>query len=70
MNNYGVLIGQVFQETHSFSPLKTAKSDFAITRGSEIIENEQVGCLGGMISAGMHRGVELVPTIVAISRPE
>jgi microcystin degradation protein MlrC len=69
LSKYRILIGRLSQETHSFSPIATSKEDFAVKRGRDIIEGEELGCLGGIISAAIQEDVELVPSISAMARP-
>ncbi|KUM23419.1 hypothetical protein AU467_33510 [Mesorhizobium loti] len=71
MSNLRFLVGQFFQETHSFNPCVTRREAFAIERGTELLERSagQSTCLGGMIRVAPQLSVDLVPSIAARARP-
>jgi microcystin degradation protein MlrC len=66
-----VLVGQIWQESHSFNPIPTAAEDFAVERGQALVAaNRDAGsALGGILRAGDAAGVEWVPTVAARARP-
>ncbi|QHI97733.1 microcystin degradation protein MlrC [Xylophilus rhododendri] len=66
-----VLVGQIFQEAHGFTPLRTPLEAFAIERGEEVIaQNLQAdSVLGGILRTGVAAGWELVPSIAARASP-
>ncbi|MCZ2499082.1 microcystin degradation protein MlrC [Xylophilus sp. Kf1] len=66
-----VLVGQVFQEAHGFTPLRTPLEAFAIERGEAVVTaNTQAdSVLGGLIRTGLQHGWELVPSIAARASP-
>ena len=66
-----VLVGQIFQEAHGFTPLRTPLEAFAIERGDEVVTaNTQAdSVLGGLIRTGLREGWALVPSIAARASP-
>ncbi|MFN1232491.1 M81 family metallopeptidase [Enterobacter hormaechei] len=68
---YKILIGQIFQETHGFTPLKTELESFEIELGEELImQNINAdSTLGGMLRAGKAEKVNFVSTIAARTSP-
>ena len=66
-----VLIGQVFQEAHGFTPLRTPLEAFAIELGDAVIDgNRQAdSVLGGIIRTGQAEGWNLVPSLAARASP-
>lgn len=65
-----VLIGQLSQETHSFSPIETTRNDFFFESGPDLIvsQRDRGTPLGGMVRAANQLGVTLVPAIAAWAR--
>ena len=70
-SKYRVLIGQIFQESHGFTPLITQLPAFVIETGQEIITaNEKAdSVLGGLIRTGQDENWELIPSIAARASP-
>lgn len=68
---YRVLIGQIFQESHGFTPLKTQLPAFIIETGQALIAaNENAdSVLGGLIRTGRTQAWELIPSIAARASP-
>ena len=66
-----LLVGQLWQESHSFNPLPTSAADFTVERGAELIAaNRGAGsALGGILRAGEDAGVAWLPSIAARARP-
>lgn len=66
-----VLVGQIFQEAHGFTPLRTPLDAFAIETGEAVVTaNTQAdSVLGGIIRTGLHEGWRLVPSIAARASP-
>ena len=66
-----VLVGQIFQEAHGFTPLRTPLEAFAIERGHAVIaENmEADSVLGGILRTGRVEGWDLVASIAARASP-
>ena len=66
-----ILVGQLWQESHSFNPRPTAAEDFVVERGPELIEaNLAAGsALGGLLRAGEAAGVDWLPVLAARARP-
>ena len=66
-----VLIGQIFQEAHGFTPLLTALEAFALESGETLIANNANAdsVLGGIIRVGTQEGWSLVPSIAARASP-
>jgi len=67
-----VAIGMMWQENNTFSPVKTALEDFerfGVYYGEDVIERCRGSstALGGFIEAAEEEGVELIPTIKALS---
>jgi microcystin degradation protein MlrC len=69
MEKKRVLIGAISQETNSFNPIRTTLSDFIIRRGAEILEDDRIRVLKGIIKAAKEQDIELVPTLSATARP-
>jgi microcystin degradation protein MlrC len=66
-----VLLGQIFQEAHGFTPLTTALEAFVIELGDEVLsanENAQ-SVLGGLIRTGRAFDWALIPSIAARASP-
>lgn len=69
--NKRILIGQIFQEAHGFTPLRTQLDAFLIETGEEVI-SQNTGAdsvLGGIIRTAHREGWELIPTIAARASP-
>ena len=66
-----VLIGQIFQEAHGFTPLRTGLASFQIETGQAVISNnrEADSVLGGIIRTGLAYGWDLIPSIAARASP-
>ena len=66
-----LLVGQLWQESHSFNPLPTTAADFTAERGQALVAaNRNAGsALGGILRAGEAVGVEWLPAIAARARP-
>jgi microcystin degradation protein MlrC len=66
-----VLVGQIFQEAHGFTPLRTPLDAFAIERGDAVVtRNMQAdSVLGGILRIGSAEGWDLVPSIAARASP-
>ncbi len=66
-----VLIGQIFQEAHGFTPLLTTLDAFVIETGEQVVSaNEEAdSVLGGIIRCGKREGWHLIPTIAARASP-
>ncbi|MGP1256660.1 MAG: M81 family metallopeptidase [Kiloniellales bacterium] len=66
-----ILVGQLWQESHSFNPLLTSTTDFTIERGAALISaNGKAGsALGGMLRTGDAAGVDWLPSVAARARP-
>lgn len=65
-----ILVGQIFQESHSFNPLPTAENDFVVERGPVVLEHRRSGStLGGIIRRLEAEGCDLIPVLAARARP-
>ncbi|MGO4391175.1 M81 family metallopeptidase [Variovorax sp. M-6] len=66
-----ILVGQVFQEAHGFTPLRTGLDSFVIETGEAVIQNnaDADSVLGGIIRIGFQQDWNLVPTIAARASP-
>src|SRR5437868_14437630 len=66
-----ILVGQVFQEAHGFTPLRTGLRSFVIETGEAVIQNnaDADSVLGGIIRTGFQQDWTLVPTIAARASP-
>lgn len=66
-----VLVGQIFQEAHGYTPLRTSLEAFAVEFGEEVItENANAdSVLGGILRVGAKEGWDLVPSIAARASP-
>jgi len=67
---YRVLVGQIFQETHGFSPVPTTMGAFEVDPASTMIDTQRQSdsTLGGIIRTLEAAGVTLVPSIAARAR--
>ncbi|MDQ2151731.1 M81 family metallopeptidase [Alcaligenaceae bacterium C4P045] len=67
---YRVLVGQIFQETHGFSPVPTPMRAFEVDPASSMIDTQRQSdsTLGGIIRTLEAAGVELIPSIAARAR--
>lgn len=68
---YRVLVGQLFQETHGFTPVLTPLSAFEVEKGPAMLA-ANVGAesvLGGILRTLQAHGCEAVPTLAARARP-
>jgi microcystin degradation protein MlrC len=66
-----VLVGQIFQETHGFTPLRTHLSAFAIEQGASLLQHNRnsESVLGGILRTGERLGWDWVPTLAARASP-
>jgi microcystin degradation protein MlrC len=70
-NQRRIAVGQVFQESHDFSPIYTTIDDFVIERGAEALRNNlQAGStFGGILRRLGESGVDIRPILAARARP-
>lgn len=66
-----VLVGQIFQEAHGFTPLRTPLDAFAIETGDAVVtaNTGADSVLGGILRTGLKEGWCLVPSIAARASP-
>ncbi len=66
-----ILVGQIFQETHGFTPLQTAHDAFVIESGQALIDVnlEADSVLGGILQFGTAASWQWLPTIAARASP-
>lgn len=66
-----ILVGQLFQETHGFTPLTTPLSAFEIESGSEMLlaNLHADSVLGGFLKEFQEKGCQVLPSIAARARP-
>lgn len=66
-----ILVGQLWQESHSFNPLPTGADDFTVERGEALVAaNRAAGsALGGILRTGEAAGVAWLPVLAARARP-
>ena len=69
-----VIVGSIWHESNSFSPLRTdlsAFGDLQLLAGDRIIEHHRGRGteIGGFLSAAEHRGIDIVPTVAASALP-
>lgn len=66
-----LLVGQLWQESHSFNPQPTTAGDFAVERGQDLLAaNRGAGsALGGILRKGEAAGVAWLPVLAARARP-
>jgi len=66
-----ILVGQLWHESHDFSPVPTRAADFAVEYGADMLtSNADAGStLGGILRHLTRAGVELVPSLAARARP-
>ncbi len=71
MSRPRILVGQLWQESHSFNPTPTGEADFAVERGAALLEaNRDAGsALGGILRRGAAAGVAWLPVLAARARP-
>lgn len=71
MSGFRVLVGQIWQESHSFNPQPTGREDFAVEYGFAVLETHRSSgsTLGGLIRHLDAAGCELLPTLAARARP-
>jgi len=69
--NYRVLVAQIFQETHGFTPVLTPLSAFEFESGPEVItaNQEADSVLGGMLRVFAANSCEVIPSLAARARP-
>lgn len=68
---YRILVAQLFQETHGFTPVNTPLSAFEIERGRAML-TANAGAdsvLGGILRTLKAHGCEAMPTLAARARP-
>ncbi len=68
---YRILLGQIFQETHGYTPLLTDRAAFVMESGASLLQNNRdaESVLGGLIRAGTRFGWALVPAVAARASP-
>ncbi|MGE8686869.1 MAG: M81 family metallopeptidase [Achromobacter sp.] len=68
---YRILVGQLFQETHGFTPVTTPLSAFEIERGEAMLSANAAAdsVLGGILRTLKAHGCAAVPTLAARARP-
>ena len=66
-----VLVGQIFQEAHGFTPLLTTLDSFAIETGQEMLaaNANADSVLGGILRTGIQEDWQMLPTIAARASP-
>jgi microcystin degradation protein MlrC len=66
-----ILVGQLFQEAHGFTPLRTPLEAFAMETGEAVVHaNLQAdSVLGGILRTGQQQGWQIIPTIAARASP-
>lgn len=66
-----IAVGQVFQESHDFNPVRTQIHDFVIERGNDAIENnlDAGSTFGGILRRLAGAGVQMCGTVAARARP-
>ncbi|MEX2630311.1 MAG: M81 family metallopeptidase [Tistlia sp.] len=66
-----ILVGQLWQESHSFNPQPTGLADFTVELGDRLVAaNREAGsALGGLLRAGEAAGVAWLPVLAARARP-
>lgn len=69
--SYRVLVAQIFQETHGFTPVLTPFSAFEFEKGQEVItaNREADSVLGGMLRVLEANNCEVIPSLTARARP-
>ncbi|OZI79086.1 M81 family metallopeptidase [Bordetella genomosp. 2] len=68
---YRVLVAQLFQETHGFTPVATPLAAFEIEEGAAMLAANAAAdsVLGGILRTLRARGCQPVPTLAARARP-
>jgi len=74
MNNFRVAIGQIYQETNSFSPRLTGIADFRsryLLKGTQLIDDLRGTQteIGGFVQVLEHANVTVIPTVAAWAMP-
>ena len=74
MNNFRVAIGQIYQETNSFSPRLTGIADFRsryLLKGTQLIDDLRGTQteIGGFVQVLQHANVTVIPTVAAWAMP-
>lgn len=71
MPAYRVLVGQLFQETHGFTPVLTPLDAFEIERGQAMLQANAAAdsVLGGILRTLQEEDCDAVPTLAARARP-
>jgi microcystin degradation protein MlrC len=66
-----IAVGQIFQESHDFSPVQTETKDFVIEYGQEALtKNLAAGStFGGIVGCLARSGANIVPVLAARARP-
>ena len=66
-----ILVGRLFHESHAFSPFVTRASEFAVTRGADLLAEARTSgtTLGGIVRELDCHGAHLVPSVSASSPP-
>ena len=68
---YRILVAQLFQETHGFTPLLTPRSAFEFELGTEMLSanRDADSVLGGMLRVFASNNCVVIPTLAARARP-
>lgn len=68
---YRILVAQLFQETHGFTPVLTPMSAFEFEHGAEMLSanRDADSVLGGMLRVFASNYCEVIPTLAARARP-
>ena len=74
MNNFRVAVGQIYQETNSFSPRLTGIADFRsryLLKGTQLIDDLRGTQteIGGFVQVLEHANVTVIPTVAAWAMP-
>lgn len=66
-----VLVGRIYQETHSFNPVPTSAEDFSVERGAQLFDAQfgERSILAGLVRRLDGEDIALVPSISAMARP-
>lgn len=68
---YRILVAQLFQETHGFTPVLTPMSAFEFEHGADMLSanRDADSVLGGMLRVFASNHCEVIPTLAARARP-
>ncbi|ESZ02026.1 M81 family metallopeptidase [Mesorhizobium sp. L48C026A00] len=66
-----ILVAAVFHESHARTPLRTTIANFVVTRGQALLEKalQSDASIGGAVRYLAGEGVNLIPSLAAISPP-